>query len=143
MAGATTAHRRRKIFPHLDKANKKKSEAESGAADKNGNGNGNSIDDSSISYDNAKSKFGKQHPSAAARKKASTNNTSGKATSDAAGSAMHHLLPLPLVLTVLICSGLFWIASFRDVMATGKPILDTLGRVLWGQDDADANFLVS
>jgi hypothetical protein len=27
-------------------------------------------------------------------------------------------------------------------MATGKPILDTLG-VLWGQDDADINLLVS
>ena len=32
-------------------------------------------------------------------------------------------------------------ASFRDVMATGKPILDRLA-VLWGQDDADARFLV-
>jgi len=31
-------------------------------------------------------------------------------------------------------------ACFRDVMATGKPILDTLG-MLWGQEDGDANFL--
>jgi len=36
----------------------------------------------------------------------------------------------------------FWIASFRDVMATGKPILDKFGRV-WGQDNADSNYLVS
>jgi hypothetical protein len=28
-------------------------------------------------------------------------------------------------------------------MATGKPILDGLGGMLWGQDDGDANLLVS
>jgi hypothetical protein len=46
-------------------------------------------------------------------------------------------------LTVILCSGLFWISSFRDMMATGKPILDGLGGMLWGQDDGDANLLVS
>jgi len=50
------------------------------------------------------------------------------------------LIPLPLVFTVILCSGLFWISSFRDALATGKPILDMLG-ILWGQDDADANLL--
>ena len=37
--------------------------------------------------------------------------------------------------------GVLSVASFRDVMATGKPILDRLG-ALWGQEDADANYLV-
>jgi len=62
---------------------------------------------------------------------------------DAASAAIdihNHLLPLPLVLAVLVCSGFFWVASLRDVMATGKPILDKFG-ILWRQDDADANYL--
>ena len=85
-------------------------------------------------YDNAKSK---KHPSARPHQ---GNKITPK--EEAAGSSHHHLLPLPLVLTVLVCSGFFWMSCFRDVMATGKPILDKLG-VLWGQDDADSNLLVS
>ena len=88
-------------------------------------------------YDNDKSRRrGK-------KQQQSSNGISGETPSSSTISVHHdHLLPLPLVLTVLVYLGLFWIASFRDVMATGKPILDTLG-VLWGQDDVDANFLVS
>ena len=132
-----TPRQRRKIFPHyLDEADK----ASSDDASKS---NSSKNDEA---YDNAKSKkSNKQHPSAKNKANGTSSDTkSATPTSkeSAAGSALHHLLPLPLVLTVLICSGLFWIASFRDVFATGKPILDTLG-VLWGQDDADANFLVS
>ena len=56
-------------------------------------------------------------------------------------TATQHLPPLPLVVTVLLCSGFFWMSSFRDAMATGKPILDRLG-LLWGQDDADQHWLV-
>ncbi|KAL7534474.1 hypothetical protein ACHAXR_007958, partial [Thalassiosira sp. AJA248-18] len=149
MAAETTTPRRRKIFPHLDEETKKSSSASlsddaKAPADKNGDTKAKSQDSS---YDNAKSKKkGSKHPSAArkASKKSSettaNENKNDDIPNDAAGSAMHHLIPLPLVLTVLVCSGLFWIASFRDVMATGKPILDTMG-VLWGQDDADANFL--
>eukprot|EP00584_Thalassiosira_punctigera_P007325 CAMPEP_0172539044 /NCGR_PEP_ID=MMETSP1067-20121228/10325_1 /TAXON_ID=265564 ORGANISM="Thalassiosira punctigera, Strain Tpunct2005C2" /NCGR_SAMPLE_ID=MMETSP1067 /ASSEMBLY_ACC=CAM_ASM_000444 /LENGTH=455 /DNA_ID=CAMNT_0013324667 /DNA_START=64 /DNA_END=1427 /DNA_ORIENTATION=- len=124
-------------------------------------------DAGSSSYDNAKSRRSKKQsskPSSSSSSSSSSSfdnvasrngsNDNGAAPTDEAVSAAtgaarvdstpvtihHHLLPLPLVLTVLVCSGLFWIASFRDVMATGKPILDTLG-VLWGQDDADANFV--
>ena len=146
MAGATNA-RRRKIFPHLDEAKKSTSDESSGNADNSDNAK---QQESEASYDNAKSKKGtkQQHPSAKKSGKQSpkangTNKNNDAAISnETAGNAFDHLLPLPLVLTVLVCSGLFWIASFRDVMATGKPILDTLG-VLWGQEDADSNFLVS
>mmetsp|Transcript_22607 Transcript_22607/g.48952 ORF Transcript_22607/g.48952 Transcript_22607/m.48952 type:complete len:475 (+) Transcript_22607:120-1544(+) len=132
-----TTPRRRKIFPHLDEANKSSSEASSSGADN---------DDSKTKpddYDNDKSKKGKkQHPSARSAKSSSDSTDGNKngTTSSNAEVSIHHLLPLPLVLTVLVCSGLFWIASFRDVFATGKPMLDTLG-MLWGQEDADANFL--
>ena len=40
-----------------------------------------------------------------------------------------HLAPLPLVMIVLLCSGALWVLSFRDVMATGRPIAG-------GMDDA-------
>lgn len=133
-SSASTTTRRR-IFPHLE--DKKRS-----ASDAAGRGGGATNDnDVGISkeedggkqkaYNNAKSKTGSSAP--ASRKKTDKQFIPGPIT--------HHLLPLPLVLTVLVCSGLFWIASFRDVMATGKPILDTLS-ILWGQENADANFLV-
>jgi len=139
MAGATRT-RRRKIFPHLD------------GAEANETSGANDSDDTKAKlgeevYDNAKSKSGTRHPSATKKSSKPLNAASnGTDKNDAAiphqaaGSSVDHLLPLPLVLTVLVCSGLFWITSFRDVMATGKPMLDTLG-FLWGQEDADANFL--
>ena len=34
-----------------------------------------------------------------------------------------HLPPLPLVMTVLICSGFMWMFAFRDMMATGKSLI--------------------
>jgi hypothetical protein len=34
-----------------------------------------------------------------------------------------HFAPLPLVFTVLVCSGVMWLMSFRDVFATGRSIL--------------------
>lgn len=122
---------RRKIFPHLDNDKKEKD-----------------------NYDNAKSS--KVHPSARKDKNSKTTNPKSSITSSnnanngqsnkekevKTEAPTHHLLPLPLVFIVILCSGLFWISSFRDMMATGKPILDSLG-VLWGQSDADANLLVS
>mmetsp|Transcript_25960 Transcript_25960/g.52658 ORF Transcript_25960/g.52658 Transcript_25960/m.52658 type:complete len:110 (-) Transcript_25960:92-421(-) len=33
-----------------------------------------------------------------------------------------HLAPLPLVMIVLVCSGIMWVMAFRDVMATGRSI---------------------
>lgn len=37
--------------------------------------------------------------------------------------AAEHLPPLPLVFTVLACSGALWILGLRDMAATGKNIL--------------------
>ena len=34
-----------------------------------------------------------------------------------------HLAPLPLVFTVMICSGMMWVLAFRDVFATGRSIM--------------------
>ena len=150
MAAGEATTRRRKIFPHLEE------ESEGKKADNDNIGNKDATkskdgasNDNNAEYDNAKSsKKKKQHPSSSAIKKSTKSTTNGVTNGDdvipneEAGTSLHHLVPLPLVFTVLLCSGLFWISSFRDVMATGKPILDTLG-VLWGQDDADINFLVS
>ena len=148
MAAGEATTRRRKIFPHLEE------ESEGKKADNDNIGNKDATkskdgasNDNNAEYDNAKSsKKKKQHPSAIKKSTKSTtngvNNGDVVITNEEAGTSLHHLVPLPLVFTVLLCSGLFWISSFRDVMATGKPILDTLG-VLWGQDDADINFLVS
>ena len=135
VGGATS--RRRKIFPHLKDDDKKPPSAPEASGSANGDSgkaNGDASDETNA-YVNSKQKKGSSHPSAAKK-----NLTSSK-SSDSINGSIHHLLPLPLVLTVLVCSGLFWLSSFRDVMATGKPILDSLA-VLWGQDDADARFLV-
>ena len=128
---ATT--RRRKVFPHLNdgednsKSSTYKEERSYTKKDE---------------YDNnkSKSKIKKVHPSAKSK-----TNDKPSSTQAAAGSSTHHLIPLPLVLTVLICSGFYWIVCFRDVMATGKPILDDyrLSSMLWGEDvNADLNYLV-
>jgi len=136
---ATT--RRRKIFPHLnegeDGSSKSKAAKEESASTKKDE------------YDNNKlSKSKKVHPSAKSKTNGSTTTTTKpSSTQAAAGSSIHHLVPLPLVLTVLICSGFYWIVCFRDVMATGKPILDydnRLSSIIWGEDvNADMNYLVS
>jgi len=92
--------RRRKIFPHLssdEAAAKESDEKKQGENDE--------------AYDNAKS----NKPTAAA----ANNNNAIRNTE----SSVHHLLPLPLVLITLLCSGLFWVMSFRDAFATGQPLL--------------------
>ena len=33
-----------------------------------------------------------------------------------------HFVPLPLLVTIMICSGFLWVMCFRDVFATGRPI---------------------
>jgi len=125
---------RRKIFPHIED-------------DKSSPSSGTEDGDGDPSYDNAKSSKSKKRSSAKGKGKgnkcgSSNGNSNGVAKPRAAAPApSDHLLPLPLVVTVLLCSGLFWMSSFRDVMATGKPVLDTVGK-LWGQEDADLNLLV-
>ncbi|KAL3785147.1 hypothetical protein ACHAWO_011208 [Cyclotella atomus] len=125
------AAQRRKIFPHLDKEKPPTAAANSTKPDEEEN------------YDNAKTS--KKHPSATrnaskanGKKDSNTATTSNTIKKEA---PTHHLLPLPLVLLVILCSGFHWISSFRDMMATGKPILDNLGIVLWEQSDADINLL--
>jgi hypothetical protein len=39
-----------------------------------------------------------------------------------AGSVSDHLPPLPLVLTVMACSGFLFVYAFRDIFATGRNI---------------------
>lgn len=41
-----------------------------------------------------------------------------------------HFAPLPLVFTVLVCSGILWLLSFRDVFATGRPILGEMDEAM-------------
>ncbi|KAL7540558.1 hypothetical protein ACHAWF_006722 [Thalassiosira exigua] len=165
MAGAKKGTtRRRKIFPHLEDGAKKDGAGAGGAEPPSpssapkatgagGGGGAGATPPNGEDYDNAKSdkskgkggKGGKgskgggsRHPSARKPKPdASSDSVDAGADDDASAG---HLLPLPLVLTALVCSGLLWVASFRDAMSTGKPILDTLG-FLWGSDDADANYL--
>mmetsp|Transcript_8732 Transcript_8732/g.12783 ORF Transcript_8732/g.12783 Transcript_8732/m.12783 type:complete len:497 (+) Transcript_8732:93-1583(+) len=94
--------RRRKIFPHLssdEAAAKESDEKKQGENDE--------------AYDNAKS----NKPTAAA-----AANNSNKVVRNTEAS-VHHLLPLPLVIITLLCSGLFWVMSFRDAFATGQPLL--------------------
>jgi len=137
---ATT--RRRKIFPHLN-------EGEDGSSKSKAAKEESASSTKKDEYDNNKSKSTKVHPSAKSKTNGSTTTTSTNkpsSTQAAAGSSIHHLIPLPLVLTVLICSGFYWIVCFRDVMATGKPILDydnRLSSIIWGEDvNADMNYLV-
>ena len=33
-----------------------------------------------------------------------------------------HFIPMPLLFTIMVCSGFLWIISFRDVFATGRAI---------------------
>ncbi len=144
MAGGTIA-RRRKIFHHLNDDEKKAAEA-SGSANNadggkgNGGANGNASDEANVPKNAPPPRKSSIHPSAA-RKSSTPPSRMSPPDVTTNGGSTHHLLPLPLVYVVLVCSGLFWISSFRDVMATGKPILDRLA-FLWGQDDADYLFLV-
>lgn len=145
-----TARQRRKIFPHLEEDSKTGTSDANGTTDdandaSNNNGNdSNSKNKNEGSYDNDKSNKSKGRSNNSGQSSTDESNTSNNNNNNnnASSATMKHLLPLPLVLTVLVCSGLFWIASFRDAFATGKPMLDTLS-VLWGQEDADANLLVS
>ncbi|KAL7497954.1 hypothetical protein ACHAWT_005853 [Skeletonema menzelii] len=109
MSGPETM-RRRRIFPHLssDDVAAKEYDKKKEVVKKEGEKNG--------VYDNAKS----NKPSAA-----STNGVAqpAKSSSWTSSSAAHHLLPLPLVIITLLCSGLFWVMSFRDAFATGQPLL--------------------
>uniref|UniRef100_A0A6U3QH34 Uncharacterized protein n=1 Tax=Ditylum brightwellii TaxID=49249 RepID=A0A6U3QH34_9STRA len=41
-----------------------------------------------------------------------------------------YLAPLPLVMIVLLCSGFLWMLAFRDVMATGRPILGAMDEAM-------------
>ncbi|KAL7473296.1 hypothetical protein ACHAXS_013748, partial [Conticribra weissflogii] len=140
-----TETRRRKIFPHLDEQNGKSPSNEASKSSKAANDTNNDE-----TYDNAKSsKLSKTpksgHPS---KSKTGTKNSETKRNNNhpTPPTLRHqdtpHLLPLPLVLTTLLCSGLFWITSFRDVMATGKPVLDTLSPLLYPrQPHSDKNLL--
>ncbi|EJK70133.1 hypothetical protein THAOC_08534 [Thalassiosira oceanica] len=121
-----------------------KSSSSSGAAP-SGNDKAKTTD-GDPSYDNAKSSKPRRRSSKAKGKGKENKNGGGGGNGvakprGAAPAPSDHLLPLPLVVIVLLCSGLFWMSSFRDVMATGKPVLDTVGK-LWGQEDADLNLLV-
>mmetsp|Transcript_20418 Transcript_20418/g.29242 ORF Transcript_20418/g.29242 Transcript_20418/m.29242 type:complete len:494 (-) Transcript_20418:70-1551(-) len=99
--------RRRRIFPHL-------SSDEAAAKESDKNEDATNEGETNEAYDNAKS----NKPTAA------SNSNNGIAQSSSESSAVHHhLLPLPLVLVTLLCSGLFWVMSFRDAFATGQPLL--------------------
>eukprot|EP00957_Ditylum_brightwellii_P074668 5675279-Ditylum_brightwellii.AAC.1 len=45
-----------------------------------------------------------------------------------------YLAPLPLVMIVLLCSGFLWMLAFRDVMATGRPILGAMDEAMLVSD---------
>jgi hypothetical protein len=64
-----------------------------------------------------------------------TNNASSSATTMMSAAEKEqlralHLAPLPLVLVVLVCSGFLWMLAFRDVMATGRPILGAMDEAM-------------
>jgi hypothetical protein len=106
-ASKTGAVQRRKIFPHLssDEADEDEKRED---------------DENEEAYDNAKS----NKPTPADREPTTANNGGvGNAVSSSSSCAVHHLLPLPLVIITLLCSGLFWVMSFRDAFATGQPLL--------------------
>jgi hypothetical protein len=151
MAGSSSARRRKNAVNDEYNAsvanNSKKASGEVNVKEANG-----SLAFTNEAYNNSKSKakgVESNHTSAAGQKSstATSNKNSSSSSKHNSGhtssssSMHHHLLPLPLVYTVLICSGLFWITSFRDVMATGKPILNK-ATALFGHEDADANYLV-
>jgi hypothetical protein len=145
MAGSSSA-RRRKIAVNDENNASVANNSKKATGEVNVKGANGSTDEA---YNNSKSKakgVESNHTSAAGQKSstATSNNSSSSKHNNghtSSSSMHHHLLPLPLVYTVLICSGLFWITSFRDVMATGKPILNK-ATALFGHEDADANYLV-
>lgn len=57
------------------------------------------------------------------KKKESLPPTTTKKTVD-------YLIPLPLILVVFLCSGFCWTLSFRDLMATGRPIFGGMDEAL-------------
>jgi len=113
-ASRAGAVQRRKIFPHL-------SSDEAAAADKCDTKKDENREDEIEAYDNAKS----NKPTPTDRESTAANNggVGNEALSSSSSSSVHHLLPLPLVIITLLCSGLFWVLSFRDAFATGQPLL--------------------
>lgn len=95
--------RRRRIFPHL-------SNDEAAAKETDKNEDVTNEGETNEAYDNAKSNR-------------TTSAAANNGVAHSSSSAIHHLLPLPLVLITLLCSGLFWVMSFRDAFATGQPLL--------------------
>lgn len=41
-----------------------------------------------------------------------------------------HFAPLPLMFTIMICSSFLWVLSYRDMMATGRPVAGTMDEAL-------------
>lgn len=65
--------------------------------------------------------------------KTNTNKKHGKKKKDVLlppKKTISYLIPLPLVMIVLVCSGVCWTLSFRDLMATGRPILGEMDEAL-------------
>lgn len=116
---APEALRRRNIFPHLSR----KEEGAAATAEKSDNKkmeDEKRQDENEVPNDNAKSN--KLTPDDNKRDANNAANKGGVATKQQL-TASHHLLPLPLVIITLLCSGLFWVISFRDAFATGQPLL--------------------
>ena len=152
MPGSSTtmsSARRRKIVVNDENNSSVANSSKKANGDEVKGANGLASSSTDEAYNNSKSKAKggeSNHPSAAGQKSSTATKNSSSSSKHNNGqtsssSMHHHLLPLPLVYTVLICSGLFWITSFRDVMATGKPILDK-ATALFGHENADANYLV-
>lgn len=120
----TTEARRRKIFSHLSS-----DEVAAAAAEKSDKKEDEKREDENEAYDNAKS----NKPTPADREPTTSVNNGGvsnaASSSSSSSSVIHHLLPLPLVIITLLCSGLFWVLSFRDAFATGQPLLLNLSSV--------------
>ena len=63
-------------------------------------------------------------------RKTTTNATCERETANeipkATEAPFHHFVPLPLLFTIMICSGFLWLISFRDVFATGRVIFGSI-----------------
>lgn len=124
-ASSETLARRRKIFPNLSSSGADGKAAATAVEKPEKNDEDEKRQDENEKYDNAKS----NKPFPTVREPNSVANDGG-ASSSSSWTAAHHLLPLPLVLITLLCSGLFWVISFRDAFATGQPLLLNLSNSL-------------
>lgn len=143
MAATSETARRRKIFPHLSSSDADGKAAAVEKPEKN-NDEDEKREDENEKYDNAKS----NKPSTPTVREPNTaandgNASTAKASSSSSSSwtAAHHLLPLPLVLITLLCSGLFWVISFRDAFATGQPLLLNLSNSLPSLAEAELSMI--